>query len=211
MSSDPITFPDQAHFLAHPWSRALLTSPTAVILPESPRREVRASTEDQLFADVLSQRDTLNAMMSYHNYQPHVSRTSTKQERFLPIVSTLLDLGYRLNGFPGVLHGGIVVTLIDESMGIYLSRNCERGAFSPTGKPEMCEGWSGETFTADLRVQFKRPVKTPQVVRVDVSLKKVEGGRKYFVEAKLVGSALGEDVVLATGEALWIATKSSKL
>lgn len=106
-----------------------------------------------------------------------------------------MTLGYRLNGFANVVHGGIVVTIIDEAMGFFVGQNIERGAFLSMG----------DVMTADLRVRFLRPVATPQTVCISVRFREVKG-RKYFVEADLKD---GEGTVLAKGEALWIAAKSA--
>ena len=95
------------------------------------------------------------------------------------------------------------MTIIDESMGIFLSRNQERGAFSSDGSPTMGES-GGDVMTGELRVRFLRPVKTPGVVRVDVHMGRVEG-RKYYVEAEMRDE---EGAKLAMGEALWIVMKA---
>lgn len=188
--------PDLNHFLAIPCIRSLITSPTITILPPIRCRELKESTEDQLFADTFATPDTIKAMLSFHTSQP-------SQPRLIPIVSTLFDLGVRLNGYAGVVHGGVVVTIMDESMGIFLSRNQERGAFSPDGSPTMGENGSGDVMTGELKVKFLRPVKTPGVVRVDVHMGRVEG-RKYVVEAEMTDC---EGVKVASGEALWIAMR----
>lgn len=63
----------------------------------------------------------------------------------------------------------------------------------------------GDLVTADLRVKFIRPVRTPQTVVVEAGLREIKG-RKYVVKADLTD---GKGAVLAQGEALWIAVMAS--
>lgn len=190
------------HFLAIPWTRELLSQPGLTLIHPVRPRVLKESTEDQLFADVFSTPDTLKGVLTFH-------ATPKENATMVEEVSTLFDLGYRLNGYPGVVHGGVVATIIDESMGIFLSRNQERGAFS-NGVPQDTDNNPGDRaedwvdiMTGELKVKFVRPVKSEQVVRVDVRLAKVEG-RKFFVESVVKDE---KGTVLARGEGLWIALK----
>ena len=208
MSSPPSK--DLEHFKGIPWTKELLSDPGLTLIHPVRPRVLKESTEDQLFADLFSQPDTIGGILSFH-------RTPSSSAHEIPEVTTLFDLGYRLNGYPGVAHGGLVVTIIDESMGIFLSRNQEVGAFSPgasrfsvesvvteaDGKADRRNDWQ-DVMTADLRVKFLKPVKTPQVVRIDVRLARREG-RKFYVEADLKDE---QGTVLAKGDALWIALKA---
>lgn len=63
----------------------------------------------------------------------------------------------------------------------------------------------GDLVTADLRIKYLRPVKTPQTVVVEARLREING-RKYIVEADLKDKG---GLVLARGEALWIAATAS--
>lgn len=195
--------PDLDHFLSIPWTNSLITAPNVTILPPIRCRQLKESTEDQLFADTFRTPQTILAMLSFH---PHQLCSNSSSNRLLPVVSTLFDLGIRLNGYAGVVHGGVVVTIIDESMGIFLSRNQERGAFSRDGSMKMGEDGNGDVMTGELKVKFIRPVRTPGVVKVDVKLGKVEG-RKYGVLAEMTDS---DGVLVARGEGLWIAMKGNQ-
>ena len=99
-----------------------------------------------------------------------------------------------------------MVTIIDESMGIFLSRNQERGAFSSDGSTKMGEEGNGDVMTGELKVKFIRPVRTPGVVKVDVGLGEVNG-RKYGVLAEMTDC---DGAVIAKGEGLWIAMKGNQ-
>lgn len=187
MSASPDN-PDLSHFRAIPWCAALLSAPDVTVFPTPLYcRILKPSTEDALFALTLNTNDTIPALLYFHKNPP-------PGQKLIEEITLLMTLGYRLNGYPNVVHGGIVVTLIDEAMGFFLGQNRDRGAFSSPG----------DVVTADLRVRFLRPVATPQTVCISVRLREAKG-RKYFVEADLKD---GEGTVLAKGEALWIAAKS---
>ncbi|MCJ1398429.1 hypothetical protein MMC11_001627 [Xylographa trunciseda] len=121
-------------------------------------RLFKQSTEDALFAETLKTEDTIRA------------------------------LGYRLNGYPHLCHGGIVATIMDEVMSTLLSVNKSRS------------GIYGGPVTASLNVSFLQPVWTPQVVLVTAKLGAIRG-RKVDVESS-VRDSNGND--LAKGEALFI-------
>ena len=154
LSPTTSTHPAHTYFLSIPWTHSLLTSPHTTILPRLLNRELKPSTEDQLFADTLATPDTIPAMLSFYTTSPHSPPASLNSvpsaspssslflnpDRAIPVISTLVALGYRLNGYPHVVHGGIISTIIDECMGIFLSRNQALGAFSPDGRPTMGEG-----------------------------------------------------------------------
>lgn len=178
--------PDLSHFLSIPWCAALLSAPDTTILP-SPARIPKASTEDALFAETFKTADTISALLSFFTRLP--AGQAIQEE-----IHTLTSLGYRLNGFPNVVHGGAVVALIDEAMGIFLGLNRDRGVILST-----------DLVTADLRVKFLRPVATPQTVLISVRLQEASG-RKYVLEADLKDAS---GAVLAKGEAVWIAVRAS--
>lgn len=180
---------DLTHFVAIPWCAALLNSPSTTILPlPIPSRIPNPSTEAALFAQTLQTPDTISALLSFARDSPN---TPIKE------IHTLVTLGYLLNGYPNTTHGGIVATIIDEAMSFVLKRNKELGTL-----PGL-----GDLVTADLRIKYLRPVKTPQTVVVEARLREIKG-RKYMVEADLKD---GGGVVLARGEALWIAVTTASL
>lgn len=183
----PPTSSDLTHFLAIPWCAALLTSPSTTMLPSPvPSRIPNSNTEGALFAQTFQTPDTIPALLSFYRNPPN---TPTKE------IHTLITLGYLLNGYPNTAHGGIITTIIDEAMSFVLKRNKELGTL-----PGL-----GDLVTADLRIKFIRPVKTPQTVVIEARLREVKG-RKYVVEADLKD---GSGTVLAQGEALWIAVTAS--
>lgn len=181
------TSPDPKYFQSIPWCAKLLEEPNIVITPAL-SREYKESTEDALFAETLKSDDTIRAFLSFYK-QPATAEVARIDE-----IHTLLSLGYRVNGYPHLCHGGIVATILDEVMGSLLSVNKALGHIK------------GSSVTAYLNVTYLKPVATPQTVLVTARLRDVKR-QKYYVEA-LVKDSCG--VVLAKAEALWIGLKELK-
>lgn len=86
-----------------------------------------------------------------------------------------------VNGWEGICHGGIVITLVDEVMGQLFAVNKRAGKMR-----------KDVVFTGYLNTRFKKPVRTgsaeggPRVVLVVAELKKAEG-RKFWTQAVLMG------------------------
>jgi uncharacterized protein (TIGR00369 family) len=89
-------------------------------------------------------------------------------------------------GHPGYLHGGIIATLLDETM----------------SKAVRARGLTA--MTRHLEVDYKRPVPSRTAIRMEGRVVRSEG-RKHWVEAKIVeegGSAL------ASGKGLFVEVKA---
>lgn len=106
----------------------------------------------------------------------------------------IAHLGPDLCGHPGVVHGGMVATLLDEG----LARCCFAALPHKVG------------MTAYLNIQYKAPTPADAFVVLRATTTKVEG-RKAWVEGRLETlPAEGEEpVVLATAEALFVSPKGA--
>lgn len=115
-----------------------------------------------------------------------------------------------LNGWEGVCHGGMVVTLLDEVMGQVFAANRRHGLL-PRDAPA--------TMTAYLNTRFERPVRTggihggdgsggvnanPAVVLVSARLRRRDR-RKFWLDGDVSGPN-GE--VFARAEGLFIMLRS---
>jgi acyl-coenzyme A thioesterase PaaI-like protein len=176
---------DKAHFNAIPWCAQLLADPNIIIEPVESRIQ-KASTEDAFFSETLQTKNTIAASLTFY------TRPTSDTER-INNLNVLMTLGYAVNGYPQVAHGGLVATIMDESMGLLLHVNRPRGSVP----------WIGNTVTAYLNVSYVKAVPTPATILVSTELKEV-AGRKYFTRAT-VKDASGE--VLAKAEALFIGVK----
>ncbi|MCJ1433431.1 hypothetical protein MMC27_002791 [Xylographa pallens] len=172
--------PDTEYLQSIPWCAKLLADPNFVVIPTSTRK-FKKSTEDALFTETLKTDDTIRAWVAL--FRPPVGGATKIEE-----VHTIVSLGYRLNGYPHICHGGIVATIMDEVMSTLLSVNKSRN------------GVSGGAVTASLNVSFLKPVWTPQVVLVTATFGEAKG-RKLYLESTVRDNS---GIVLAKAEALFM-------
>lgn len=88
-------------------------------------------------------------------------------------------------GAPGVIHGGIQATLLDEAMGVAARRGDEDEDF--------------DIVTVDFQLRYRRPAPTGAPVRVLGELLRCEG-RDFYLKGT-IESADGE--VLTRADARW--------
>ena len=77
------------------------------------------------------------------------------------IVFGVFRLGERYQGAPGIAHGGIVALVLDEALG-KVSKFCGVSA-----------------VTAELNVEYLRPVRIGEEIRVEAANERVEGKQLY--------------------------------
>lgn len=99
----------------------------------------------------------------------------------------LIKFGHALNGHPGVVHGGILAMSFDNMFGwVFFAANMQAG------------------FTANLNVNFRKPVFAGTVVRIHSKLVEKKDRKKYL-EATMYDAKTG--VVLAESTSLFILPK----
>jgi uncharacterized protein (TIGR00369 family) len=86
-------------------------------------------------------------------------------------------------GHPGYLHGGIIATLLDETM----------------SKSVRAKGLTA--MTRHLEIDFRRPVPSCSPIRMEGSVTRSEG-RKHWAEAHILD---GDGKVLAQGKGFFVA------
>lgn len=190
--------PDIAFFTSIPWCARLLGSAAYQPMPTL-SRQPKASTEDTLFAETLNTPATISACLSvYKKPTPTTtSSSSINSSHRIEKVLTFLHLSQGMNGYPRVLHGGLVSALLDESMALLLSVN-KRSAHSDVRR---------DAVTKELTVSFERKVSTPATVVVGSWFEEVRGGARV-VRAEM-RDAEGE--VLARGRGLWVVPREAKV
>jgi acyl-coenzyme A thioesterase PaaI-like protein len=111
--------------------------------------------------------------------------------------ASLQFLGSALCGHPGIVHGGLLATLLDEG----LARCC-----FPALPNKIA-------VTASLKIDYKKPTMANQVVVLRAETTKVEG-RKAWVKGRLetlVDESKGETpVVLVEAEALFVEPRGAE-
>lgn len=95
----------------------------------------------------------------------------------------------RFEGHPGFLHGGIIATLLDETM----------------SKAVRARGLTA--MTAHLEVEYRRPVPSCTPIRVEGRILRDEG-RKHFADATISDE---KSTVLAYGKGVFIQVRPTRL
>lgn len=201
----------KAPFLRIPWIASQVNRPNIICrAPNS--RNPKSSTEDSLWAEILKDGRTIRSCICF--YKKPAGGADHVEE-----VSAAMTVGNGMNGHPAILHGGITATMLDEVMGMYQAINQELAHMARVkcGKAdgELPPG-DDSAFTAELKVKYLRPVQTPGNMIVAVRRVKKEGRKEWlFAELKQCTGQEedydGDIGVCATGEALFITPRSSKL
>jgi acyl-coenzyme A thioesterase THEM4 len=173
----------RSQFSSTPWAIELFDDPTLRRFVSSSRVPPESSSTRETFVSrTLSTPDTISAWQSFF-------RPPTSSKPFEVIY--LLKLGSGLNGHHNLAHGGFLSVVLDDVIGT--AADIER----PEDK---------STMTAYLKVDYRKPVKTPGVLLARAWLEKREG-RKMWGRGTIED---GEGNLLADGEALFIVVESLK-
>jgi len=172
-----------------PWCQAILEDADFEVEPTASRIYKPQTTEDALLARTLKTPDTIRGWVSLYR------RPSTASSRLKDEVRALLSLAPGLDGYPGVCHGGIVATMLDEVLSLLVA---------------VCRASQGllpDNVTADLRLTYVKPVPTPAVLLVKGKIREIKG-RKYYADGEIVD---GTGLVLAKAEGLFVSVQKEKL
>ena len=142
------------------------------------------------------------SLIESYNVYRHITKTAKQT----PIVNdgsasnalvlvAKVDFGTHLNGHGGVVHGGILGLMFDDVMGW----GCDE--VLPDSKTPV---------TANLSIDFRRPVLEGTKVKIEVVLERWEG-RKLFWKARMLGAEetneQGEEILYAEATSLYIVLK----
>ncbi|EME88447.1 uncharacterized protein MYCFIDRAFT_126759 [Pseudocercospora fijiensis CIRAD86] len=182
-----------------PWLEHTDYSPIA-----SPVRAPRGDGEDEFLGRVVHTDDTIRhwlAVISNKAFPPPGSEKSGGLQKDAgtekPDFMLLCDLQYGVNGFRGIAHGGFLCSLIDEALAQVVELH-RHSSDSPSRE---------YLYTANLNVNFRRPVATPNVIIIKGWLEKKQG-RKWTVRGVLENGR-GEGCIDVDG--LWIAARPGKI
>ncbi|KAK8106388.1 hypothetical protein PG999_009747 [Apiospora kogelbergensis] len=117
------------------------------------------------------------------------------------LFSALVDLGVDCQSYAGTMHGGLYTVLLDEVMGT--AANFQAGQTSVNDVHDndlITSALANGAYTVRFTTNFRRPVRTPQVVLVRGRVVKREG-RKLHLRGSLEDKN-GE--VLAEADGLWL-------
>jgi len=105
-------------------------------------------------------------------------------------VEAATTLDGSLAGFEGLVHGGIVATLLDEAMGWAIREEVGRYAVTRT-----------------LDVRFRRPVAVGRPLRVVASVENVDAAGQLHVESRVL-DARGR--LLASAHGVWVPVRDRR-
>ncbi|KAK7517586.1 HotDog domain-containing protein [Phyllosticta citriasiana] len=180
---------DLALFLSIPWSAKLLADPQFELSPTDSRIP-KPTTEDSFVAETLQSQRTVRTWVTQHRLPADYPSYPIREAR------SFLQLGDGVCGFPGVCHGGMVATLLDEVTGVLLTANAKE----TDRRAGTTEGL--KSFTAYLNVSYKKPLSAPGLALAVAKIKKVEG-RKIYILSSLED---GLGAVFASAEVMFIET-----
>jgi acyl-coenzyme A thioesterase PaaI-like protein len=173
----------EAYFRSIPWVAAYLDSQDYNPIRTISRR-VHKHSAHTLFSITLATKDTIPHVLSIcKNPSPNHAITETQ---------TFFALGSGMNGHVDIAHGGTVATILDEVAGLML-----RVGKQPDGNP------FDPAFTAYLNVKYRRPLRTPGVIRARAVIERVVG-RKTYVRTEIFEES-GE--MVASGDAMFVKEK----
>ena len=150
-------------------------SAEAAVAPAAPAAAAPATA-----AAASGSADAPKAFSSFNNDAPHIL-TATGPE-----VRAVFHVGRALCGHRGIVHGGMTAALMDDV----------------SGAATFCAAGGGH-FTANLNINYVRPVKADQYVLIRAQAVKQEG-RKTYVNISVED---GKGTVFARGTALYVKPK----
>ena len=123
----------------------------------------------------------------------HFNRKNVPDE--LPSLTQIMYLGPSLCGHPGIVHGGLLATILDEG----LARACFPALPNKVG------------VTASLKIDYRIPCPAASYVVLKAQTTKVEG-RKAWVKGwiEVLGEEDGDGRKIVEAEALFIEPKGAK-
>jgi len=156
--------------------------------------EPKHTTEDALFATLLrgnneQHRETIRSCLSYRRPHKTMNLGLSKPSDELTVgggvagslqgttieggaeeydeVLTMISVGNGMDGHEGILHGGFIAMILDEVMGM------AGGLYAHKS-----------TFTASLKLDYRKPISTPGMILVKGKTEK-QRGRKLWVNGSI--------------------------
>ncbi|KAF2464843.1 uncharacterized protein BDR25DRAFT_396498 [Lindgomyces ingoldianus] len=174
----PVTAEYLEAFAPIKWAIPILKSPGWISRPRG-RDTEPDDNADRFCRDTIRSYDGTQQWLEL--YQKPAAETKTVMKTL-----SLCKYGTGLSGFPGICHGGAVMTLMDEALAFAMVANEteSRGAWvgvdlklkelHETGRP-LTEVLKGYMVTAKLDMKFLKPVLCPGVVGIEVEMVEKKG------------------------------------
>ncbi|KAF2865299.1 hypothetical protein BDV95DRAFT_586670 [Massariosphaeria phaeospora] len=184
------------------WATPFLTSPHWRVRERS--RDMLPEDTDRFVSDTIRSYNGIELWLELYEKPEPGSETVTK-------TVTLIRFGLGLNGFPGICHGGAVMTIMDEALAFAMIANetvargewggvlQARSSWIAEGRP-LSEVLEGYLVTAKLDFKFLKPVLCPGVVGVEVDMLENKG-HKMKMRAVMKDA---DGVPLMQADGVWV-------
>lgn len=180
-------------FNSIPWTAALLKTPrTTTFIPQC--FNPASDEHDQYLGKTLAGERGLRHMLCY--FTPEDDTHLRDPNRPITKVSSLFALSDGLCGYHKVLHGGMTMSMVDESMGVINEINMALGKKGPL--------FEITSVTATLEIKFLKPISTDGAVCITAWAESWEG-RKSRIRC-VVRDQTGAD--LAVCSSTWVSVKA---
>lgn len=183
-----------AFFNSIPWTAARLSTPGAIAFVP-PCRNPITDVHDQLFGRTLANDRSITHMLCI--FRAESPEAALDPTRTITETETLICAGDGVSGFPNVVHGGVVASMLDESMGALFDLNTTLG--------KSASAFKANNVTGKLDVSYHSPAPTNSVFRITVKVEEMNGRKtKFYCEMKDE-----KDTVLAKCSSTWLTVKPS--
>ncbi|KFA53466.1 hypothetical protein S40293_03464 [Stachybotrys chartarum IBT 40293] len=142
------------YFQSIPWCAALLSDPSVVSFVPSTRNPA-SDEHEQLMGRTLADARTVEHMLCL--FTPEDPAHTRDPARPITSVSSLIALGQGLSSYPGYVHGGMIMVLMDESTANVLEINAALGKDAAPFK--------SSNMTGSLETKFLRPVPVNSILQ----------------------------------------------
>ncbi|KAH7312442.1 HotDog domain-containing protein [Stachybotrys elegans] len=185
----------EAYFRKKPWCNATLEEPGVISLSPSSRNPPGPEA-DQLFGETLAGPRAFAHILCY--FKPDDAAHLRDPARPISRVSALFSLGPGLTGYQRILHGGMTMSIMDETTGFIFEINQALG--------KQGGAFNSSNVTGSLETKFLKPIPVGQVICATAWIERTDG-RKTLVRGKIEDAA---GTVLATCSTTWV-TLSSRM
>jgi thioesterase superfamily protein 4 len=178
-----------------PWCHALISSPHWTPTSTDSRLP-KASSEDSFFAETLATDRTIRACLTLRPTAEYKDDDGEPDKWIVyDEVRTILEIGDGLNGHPKIAHGGFVATMLDEVMGVLITRNIQARVERKKRRGESTAEVMS-CFTAcrllvvlvrmtlmqmiDLNTTYRKPLSTPGILLCTAKFDRRERNKIYL-------------------------------
>ncbi|KAJ5825836.1 hypothetical protein N7474_002974 [Penicillium riverlandense] len=162
----------------------------------------KSTTENKFFSQTINSPDTIPRALCL--LRRDTLFLNPKFEESLqgpanPDIAVFVQVGPALNGFEDVAHGGIVASLLDETLSFCVE--AWRCSFDLAAKRPAAQ--QTRLYTANINISYRAPATTPGIIGITAWLRWMDG-RKWFLEARMTDQ---HGKVLAEAQTLYVSQK----